>query len=206
MDCSPSSSSVHGILQARAIEWVAIPFSRGSCWPRDRTQVSCVGRWILFFFRKVDSLPSESAGKPLYTAICIHISSPSWPSLPPTAAHHTSLAHHRALSRALSDKAGFSPLPAGEFCLLISRRGSHNQLKGFYYPSVAFREMWQTMTLGMLQWKSLHGEPHEIIPCRQQGTNSCQSILFYQRIIWTMKRDEGLSYQKVSSCYHFKTA
>ena len=35
MDCSPPSSSVHGILQARILEWVAIPFSRGSFQPRD---------------------------------------------------------------------------------------------------------------------------------------------------------------------------
>ena len=34
--------SVHGILQARILEWVAIPFSRGSSWPRDWTQVSCI--------------------------------------------------------------------------------------------------------------------------------------------------------------------
>ena len=37
---SPPSSSVHGILQARILEWVAISFSRVSSWPRDRTQVS----------------------------------------------------------------------------------------------------------------------------------------------------------------------
>ena len=41
MDCSPPGSSVHGILQARILEWVAIPFSRGSSQPRDQTQVSC---------------------------------------------------------------------------------------------------------------------------------------------------------------------
>ena len=35
-------SSVHGILQARILKWVAISFSRGSSWPRDRTQVSCI--------------------------------------------------------------------------------------------------------------------------------------------------------------------
>ena len=35
MDCSPSGSSVHGILQARILEWVAVPFSRGSSQPRD---------------------------------------------------------------------------------------------------------------------------------------------------------------------------
>ena len=40
MDCSPPDSSVHGILQARILEWVAIPFSRCSSQPRDRTQVS----------------------------------------------------------------------------------------------------------------------------------------------------------------------
>ena len=38
--CSPPGSSIHGILQARILEWVAIAFSRGSSWPRDRTQVS----------------------------------------------------------------------------------------------------------------------------------------------------------------------
>ena len=41
MDCSPPGSSVHGILQARILEWVAISFSRGSSQPRNRTQVSC---------------------------------------------------------------------------------------------------------------------------------------------------------------------
>ena len=40
VDCSPPSSSIHGILQARILEWVVISFSRGSSWPRDRTQVS----------------------------------------------------------------------------------------------------------------------------------------------------------------------
>ena len=42
VDCSPPGSSVHGILQARILEWVSISFSRGSSLPRDRTQVSCI--------------------------------------------------------------------------------------------------------------------------------------------------------------------
>ena len=42
MDCSPPSFSIHGTLQARILEWVAISFSRGSSRPRDRTQVSHV--------------------------------------------------------------------------------------------------------------------------------------------------------------------
>ena len=40
VDCRPPSSSIRGFLQARILEWVAISFSTGSSWPRDRTQVS----------------------------------------------------------------------------------------------------------------------------------------------------------------------
>ena len=49
LDYSPSGSSVHGIFQARILEWVAISSSRESSWPRDWTQVSwisCIGRQI----------------------------------------------------------------------------------------------------------------------------------------------------------------
>ena len=41
--CDPMDYTVHGILQARILEWVAFPFSRGSSPPRDRTQVSRIG-------------------------------------------------------------------------------------------------------------------------------------------------------------------
>ena len=56
MDCSPSVSSVHGISQARILEWVAISFSRGSSQPRGQTHVSCLaGRFFT----------TEPPGKPL---------------------------------------------------------------------------------------------------------------------------------------------
>ena len=42
MDCSLPGSSIHGILQARILEWTAISFSRGSSQPRDQIQVSCI--------------------------------------------------------------------------------------------------------------------------------------------------------------------
>ena len=54
LGCSPLGSSVHGILQARILEWVAMLSSRGSSLPRDQTWVSCI----------TDSLPSEPPGKP----------------------------------------------------------------------------------------------------------------------------------------------
>ena len=42
MDCSLPGSSIHGIFQARVLECIAISYSRGSSWPRDWTQVSCI--------------------------------------------------------------------------------------------------------------------------------------------------------------------
>ena len=51
MDCTLPGSSVHGILQARILQWVAMPCSRGSFRPRDQTHISCVsciGRWVLY--------------------------------------------------------------------------------------------------------------------------------------------------------------
>ena len=47
MDCSLPGSSVHGILQARILEWIAISFSRGFSQPRDQTQVSYISRQVL---------------------------------------------------------------------------------------------------------------------------------------------------------------
>ena len=42
MDCNPQAPLSKGILKARILEWVVIPFSGGSCQPRDQTQVSCI--------------------------------------------------------------------------------------------------------------------------------------------------------------------
>ena len=51
MDYSLPCSSIHGILQARILEWFAISFSKGSSWPRDQSHVSyvfCIGRLVLY--------------------------------------------------------------------------------------------------------------------------------------------------------------
>ena len=68
MDCSPPGSFVHGILQARVLELIAITFSRGSSWPRDRTQVSCIAgrRFTIWATRESDS---ESIGVSVSTLI-----------------------------------------------------------------------------------------------------------------------------------------
>ena len=67
MNYSPAGSSV----QARILEWVAISFSTGSSWPRDRTHISCIGRLVF---------TTEPPGKPytyvytyIYTHICTYV-------------------------------------------------------------------------------------------------------------------------------------
>ena len=62
MNCSPPGSSIHGIFQARILEWVSISFSRESSRPRDQTHISCLaGR----------SFTTEPPGKPLVTYFCV---------------------------------------------------------------------------------------------------------------------------------------
>ena len=61
MDCSLPGFSIHGILQARTLEWVAISFSRASSRPRDRTRVSLIGgrRFNLWATREApDKIPT----------------------------------------------------------------------------------------------------------------------------------------------------
>ena len=66
IDCSLPGFSVHGILQARILEWVTISFSRGSSQPRDRTRVSHIGG---------RHLTSEPPGKTIYAlTYCIGVS------------------------------------------------------------------------------------------------------------------------------------
>ena len=74
MDYSLPGSSVHGIFQARVLEWVAISFTRGYSWPRDRTWVShIVGRRNVYGLPKKNSKNIERKSKkelqPIWTAI-----------------------------------------------------------------------------------------------------------------------------------------
>ena len=67
MDCSPPGSYVHGISQARILEWVAVSFYRGSSEPRDWAHVfciSCIGRQILYHCATWEA-------QILYTVLCL---------------------------------------------------------------------------------------------------------------------------------------
>ena len=80
MDCSPPGSSVHGIFQVRILEWVAYPFSRGSSWPRDRTQVSHIaGRFFTIWATREAHVPNYRIQfylKSWYTVLCVKSWSP----------------------------------------------------------------------------------------------------------------------------------
>ena len=61
MDCSPPGSSVHEILQARILEWVAMPFSRWFSWPRDWTCISCIAGIVFALWATREALLSNKS-------------------------------------------------------------------------------------------------------------------------------------------------
>ena len=69
MDCSPPGSSLPGIFQARILEWVAIPFSRGPSWPRDWILHLLFCRWILYLLSHWGRHRLTLKGIPLFSSI-----------------------------------------------------------------------------------------------------------------------------------------
>ena len=61
MDCSPPVSSVRGFLQAEILEWVAIPFSRGSLQLREQAQVSCIAGGFFTIWATREALLDETS-------------------------------------------------------------------------------------------------------------------------------------------------
>ena len=75
MDCNPPGSSVHGILQATILEWVAMPSSRGSFWPRNQTHtpsVPFIGRWALYHSATWEA-PNSLVGLVKEKIVCVSI-------------------------------------------------------------------------------------------------------------------------------------
>ena len=97
---------LHGVLQARILEWVAFPFSRGSSQPRDRTQVSCIaGRFF----------PAEPQGKPKNTRVG---SLSLLQGIFPTQESNQSLLHCRWILYQLSHKGNPKNTGVGSLALL----------------------------------------------------------------------------------------
>ena len=63
MDCNPPGSSAYRIFQAKILEWVAMPSSKGASWNRDQTHisyVSCIGWWVFFLSLAPPGKPKDS--------------------------------------------------------------------------------------------------------------------------------------------------
>ena len=72
MDCRPPGSSVHGIIQARILQWVAMPSSRESFWARNQTHASCSSCIAGGFFT------TEPLGKPFCCVLTALFGLPQW--------------------------------------------------------------------------------------------------------------------------------
>ena len=105
MDCSPSGSSVHGILPTRIPEWVAISFPRGSSRPKDRDQVSCIAN--RFF---INGATREA---PFYTHIVPQNSTPSQLKYPACGLLCKVLCPHQSdfISHSSNSSGLVSPVP-----------------------------------------------------------------------------------------------
>ena len=124
LDFSLPGSSVHGVLQAKLLEWVAIFSSRGSSWPRDWTQVSCTtGGFLLSeppgkpfiapYFSLLKCLPATELLKPLHLLELESHSFPS-PAFWGEAEFREALPHLREVQASVSNLTVGSPV----FCFL----------------------------------------------------------------------------------------
>ena len=102
MDYNAPGSSVHGISQARTLEWVAISFSRGSSQPRDWICLSCIGRQVVYHWATWEALFNIVCV--CYTSLCLTLRDPLDSSLPGSSVYGISQA------RTLEWVAMYSPV------------------------------------------------------------------------------------------------
>ena len=133
MDCSPPGSSVHGLLQAKILEWVAILFSRGSSWHKGSNPGLLHCRQILYHL--------SHQGSPINgckLCACMHTC-----SLMSDFAIPWTVAHQAFLSMGFSWQKYWSGLP---FFFSRGSSWSGSQLKSLVFPSLAggFFTSWAT--------------------------------------------------------------
>ena len=80
MDCSPPGFSVHGIFQARVLDWVAVSFSRGTSWPRDRTvSLASLALAVMFFTSwGTGEAPSSGVDRTKSNVLVLFLSHCTW--------------------------------------------------------------------------------------------------------------------------------
>ena len=130
MDCSLLGSCVHGIPQARILEWVTSPFSRGSSQPRDQTQVSyvfCIGRQVLYHLSLI------KVNRSLWkwgSWICTFSQISRWFFFSPLRARWGTFLAVQWLGLHVCTAGGLSSISGQETKILNDRRHSQKLLKG----------------------------------------------------------------------------
>ena len=103
------ASSVHGILQARVLEWVAMPSSRGSSPPRDGTHISCISRWILYHWATREAHLLLQLALCLAAQLCPALCDPMDCSPPGSSVHGILQARILEWVTTLSSRGSFQP-------------------------------------------------------------------------------------------------
>ena len=139
MDCSPPGSSIHWILQARILEWVAISFSRGSSQPRDRTQVSRIAGVGFNLWATREAIQTFSVQFSSVAQTCLTLCDPMNHRMPGLPVHHqlpefTQTHAHRAgdaiqPSHPLSSPSPPAPNPSQHQSLFQWVNSSHEVAK-----------------------------------------------------------------------------
>ena len=166
MDCSPPGSSVHGVLQARIVGWVAISFSRGSSWPRDQTWVCCIAGRLFTIWATRDAQRYAKEDKSTFRSrlrVCVYfcksefLSPPLWKreysqpetrkmaTLPSSGAQGWSL---QLSSSSLS--RGMTPIRCGQKSVVLNRAQT---------PLLSPRPLCSWVPWACCGWEKVDGHP-----------------------------------------------
>ena len=121
MDCSPPSSSVHWIFQARILQWVAISYSREPSQPRNWTCISCIGRQILYHWATRETLQLGMGCPHIWLNIILEVGFPCGSAHKESACGAGDLGLMPGLGRSPGDKNGY-PLQYSGFENSTDRR------------------------------------------------------------------------------------
>ena len=187
MDYSLLGSSVHGILQARILECIAIPFSRGSFWPRDRTWLSCTAGTFLTFWATRGTFTEGSA--PSLTCKL------SWSCLLRETWPHPNSFQLNGLALPLCSSYGpmHSPLP-------------HTHL--FSLPQIPSRDLSEQIN-SLIKERTWHAVHRAFCPWRSKlnkSNNICSltvyaSLLILQSLFW-WQASKNFSITAISADFH----
>ena len=138
----PPGFSVHGILQARVLEWVAIPFSRRSSWPWDWTQVSYIASRLFTLWATREGQPLGHQGISVVNKIwhqCIHGRYTGKLETPWTVAHQA------PPSMEFSRQEYWSglPFPSPEMVQVTSKISSSAKDERYWGEEIQFKGRWE---------------------------------------------------------------